>query len=86
MYTRLRPEPRPLFRSGDKTLLIPYVQGYIVAMEDILKDNERIAKGEPGYRRPWQLIREVERSLASARRTLEILIHDVEVGGYPDEP
>jgi hypothetical protein len=65
--------------------MIIYVQGYILALEDIVEDNQLLVESQPGYRSPWQLIHEVERSLKEARRTLEILQHDQEAGGYPDE-
>jgi hypothetical protein len=65
--------------------MIAYVQGYTLALEDIIEDNQLLVESQPGYKSPWQLIEEVERSLMEARRTLEILQHDQEVGGYPDE-
>lgn len=77
---------RPHFLRHDKSSMIQYVNGYILALEDVIKDNDVIAKSAPGYAMPWQLIQKVQESLVEARRTLAILVHDKEVGGYPDEP
>jgi hypothetical protein len=57
-----------------------------LALEDVLQDNTMISETQPGYRPPWQLIQKIEKTLRDARRTLEILLHDQEAGGYPDEP
>jgi hypothetical protein len=79
------PGPGALISAQNYDHMIAYVQGYTLALEDIIEDNQLLVESQPGYKSPWQLIKEVERSLTEARRTLEILHHDQEVGGYPDE-
>lgn len=75
---------RPHFLRQDKDAAIVYVRGYILALEDVLNDNKNIALSQPGYTESWQLIMKVRQSLEEANRTLQILLHDKEMGPYPD--
>jgi hypothetical protein len=68
----------------ERANLTSYTSGYIRAMQDILEDNQLLLDSQPGYREPWQLITKVRQSLIEAERTLEIMVHDEEVGSTDD--
>jgi len=59
--------------------MIPHVQGYILAMEDVLRDLERFrAECDSDDDIIYSLERRAEESRDSARRTLEILAKKVD--------
>lgn len=64
----------------DTREMVAYVDGYILAMQDVLNDNDLLVRTQPGYTSPWQLIEKVTSALESAKRTFSIVQHDEEVG------